>query len=158
LKASIRSFQILPATDFDFERIRFILQESKLVYSDLDPQLPHFFVALSNLELIGCIGLEIYGTCGLLRSLWVDPAQRNQGTAKALVNKLEQYAGELNLSDLYLLTETAEAFFINIGYQGMDRGEIPKILKSSAEFSSLCPATAKLMTKKLNTPLVAAIS
>lgn len=142
-------FNIVPVGREDFQLVRSVLQNNKLVYSDLDPGLPHFFKSVSNGELLGLIGLEIYGDYGLLRSLWVAPDYRNQGLATSLVLKLEEYAAGLNLNDLYLLTETAESFFSHKGYQVKERDTIPDILKTSAEFSSLCPSTARLMMKGL---------
>ncbi|HNR08109.1 MAG TPA: arsenic resistance N-acetyltransferase ArsN2 [Saprospiraceae bacterium] len=143
-------FEIFPATALDFNKIREALKQAKLVYQDLDPALRHFFVARANGQFQGCIGLEHYGHSGLLRSMWVDEGYRNQGIAGALVAKLEGYASSLGLHALYLLTETAESYFGKRGFQQMDRDLTPEELKASAEFKSLCPASAKLMVKWLN--------
>lgn len=142
-------FKIVPAGSDDFDQICTVLQHNKLVFSDLDPRLAHFFKATSGLSIVGCIGLELYGSHGLLRSLWVDPAQRRQGLAASLVHTLEEYAVGLNLSDLYLLTETAEAFFSKRGYRRVERYAAPEELKNSTEFKSLCPDSAALMVKTL---------
>ena len=48
-----------------------------------------------------------------------------------------------------LLTETAEKFFRAIGYEVIDRRHVPEEIKQSAEFRSLCPASAVCMTKLL---------
>lgn len=143
-------FKILPVEDEDFNIIRSILQQSNLVYTDLDQRMPHFFKAIVGSTVVGCIGLELYGSHGLLRSLWVDPAQRRLGLAASLVQTLEEYAVGHDLSDLYLLTETAEAFFLKRGYQRLDRQTAPEELKGSAEFKSLCPDSAALMVKSLS--------
>jgi len=150
LETVFSAIKILPAEHDDFHVIRSALQQNKLIYSDLDSRLPHFFKATSNQTLSGCIGLEIYGSHGLLRSLWVAPAFRNQGLAQNLVNTLEVYATGLNLQNLYLLTETAETFFSKRGYQRLDRLAAPEALKGSAEFKSLCPDSAALMVKNLS--------
>lgn len=146
--------EILPADARDFNMISDALKQSKLVHQDLDPSLEHFFVARAGQQILGCIGLEWYGSTGLLRSMWVDEKHRNKGIAHALVTKLEEHACILGLKALYLLTETAEAYFGKQGYQLMDRNLTPEELKNSAEFKSLCPASAKLMFKLLNCGIV----
>lgn len=143
-------FEIFPATARDFNKIIESLKQAKLVYQDLDPALEHFYIARSGQEFLGCIGLEQYGITGLLRSMWVDEKHRNQGIAHALITKLEGHASSLGLSALYLLTETAESYFSKQGYRQVDRSLTPEELKNSAEFKSLCPASAKLMFKLLN--------
>lgn len=143
-------FEILPASARDFNKIIEALKQAKLVYQDLNPALEHFFIARSGQEFLGCIGLERYGLAGLLRSMWVDEKHRNKGIARALVTKLEGHATSLGLNALYLLTETAETYFAKQGYQEVDRNLSPEELKSSAEFKSFCPASAKLMFKMLN--------
>jgi amino-acid N-acetyltransferase len=51
-----------------------------------------------------------------------------------------------------LLTETAEKFFRAIGYEVIDRRHVPEEIKQSAEFRSLCPASAVCMSKLLASP------
>jgi amino-acid N-acetyltransferase len=50
---------------------------------------------------------------------------------------------------LVLLTETAQPFFVQLGYQVIERDDAPGEVKRSAEFASLCPASAVCMTKSL---------
>ena len=144
------SFEILPATARDFNKIIEALKQAKLIYQDLEPSLEHFFIARSGQEFLGCIGLERYGLTGLLRSMWVSEKHRKQGIAHALITKLEGHASSIGLNALYLLTETAETYFGNQGYRQVDRSLTPVELRNSAEFKSLCPASAKVMLKLLN--------
>jgi amino-acid N-acetyltransferase len=51
---------------------------------------------------------------------------------------------------LVLLTETAASFFERLGYAVIDRQSVGAAVKESAEFRSLCPASAVCMTKSLN--------
>jgi amino-acid N-acetyltransferase len=53
------------------------------------------------------------------------------------------------VEQLVLLTEAAEQFFHAIGYEAIDRSSVPEAIKQSAEFRSLCPASAVCMTKYL---------
>ena len=63
----------------DYEGITTLLLQEKLPVEDIDKGLPHFFVATANERIIGSIGLEVFGTVGLLRSMVVDHAFRGIG-------------------------------------------------------------------------------
>jgi amino-acid N-acetyltransferase len=103
-------------------------------------------------RLVGVIGLERFGTGALLRSLSIAPDSQRRGFGRALVARLERDAHAAGIERLVLLTETAQAFFRRLGYQIIDRVYVPKELKESAEFCSLCPASAVCLTKSLAAP------
>jgi len=107
------------------------------------------WVLESGGALVGVIALERFGTDGLLRSLAVAPEFRNQGYGRDLVTRLEKDARERGVHRLVLLTETAEQFFRSIGYARIDRSQASVALQQSAEFRSLCPASAACMTKTI---------
>jgi amino-acid N-acetyltransferase len=98
---------------------------------------------------VGTIALERYGTEGLLRSLAIAPEYRNRGLARRLVSKLENDARTDGVELLVLLTQTAEAFFQKLGYSNTDRSAISHTLKQSAEFKTLCPASARCMSRRI---------
>jgi amino-acid N-acetyltransferase len=97
------------------------------------------------------IGLQPYGEAALLRSLVVSPAARSRGYGSALVTEIEAYAQQIGVRELYLLTNSAEAFFSNRGYRILDRADVPEAIRQTAEFSSLCPASAICMHKRIET-------
>lgn len=86
---------------------------------------------------------------GLLRSLAVLESQRGQGLGVDMVKRLEEHALQSGVRELYLLTETAEAFFLRRGYVIIDRERVPSAVRSCREFSELCPASASVMVKTL---------
>jgi amino-acid N-acetyltransferase len=102
------------------------------------------------------IGTERFGACALLRSLAVTPRYQQRGLGQLLVDRLERDAQTSGVEQLVLLTETAETFFRAIGYDVIDRLYVPREIKQSAEFLSLCPASAVCMTKSLVLPRVEA--
>jgi len=111
--------------------------------------LEHFYTLECDDKALGCIGLEPYGKHALLRSLAVIKDVRGNGFGKLLVKKIEQYAKEQNIDDIYLLTTTAEGFFAKLGYSTISREEIPSAVKKSEEFSSICPDSATVMVKTI---------
>jgi amino-acid N-acetyltransferase len=100
-------------------------------------------------SVFGVIGMERFGTCALLRSLAVAPSHQKRGIGHQLVAHLEKEAQSDRVEQLVLLTEAAETFFRAIGYEVTDRRYIPDEIRRTAEFSSLCPASALCMTKSL---------
>ncbi len=113
-----------------------------------------FFGCRIRRELAGVVGLELYGTEALLRSLAVAPAYRHVGMGKALVAYAEAAATGRGVSDLYLLTTTAAPFFARLGYQPLPRAEAPEAIRTTAQFSGLCPASSTFMGKRMETRAV----
>jgi amino-acid N-acetyltransferase len=114
--------------------------------SALDLQL---WVLEKNESVFGVIGMERFGACALLRSLAVGADYQRRGFGRMLVARLEREAQTEGVLQLVLLTETAERFFHSIGYEVIDRRLTPEKIQQSAEFRSLCPASAVCMTKLL---------
>jgi amino-acid N-acetyltransferase len=127
-----------------------LLQAQGLPVSDItDEHLEHFFFVGSDGSPSGLVGLEIYGSDALLRSLVVAETARTQGVGAALVQHAEDYAVSHHVDAIYLLTTTAEPFFEHRGYRRIDRSEAPQTIQSTAEFASICPASSAFMIKRL---------
>jgi amino-acid N-acetyltransferase len=127
-----------------------LLEDAGLPASDLTDQHMHeFFYAGSATAPDAMIGVEIYGSDALLRSLVVSPALRSRGLGRLLVAKVEQYARERGVSTIYLLTTTAEQFFRARGYSNASRSAAPSSIQSTTEFAGLCPASSAFLSKRL---------
>ncbi len=143
------SIKVNKASASDYGDAIDLLTSQKLPVSDIDKNLSHFFAVKEADKLIGIIGLELYSDYGLLRSMVTSPFHRNIGIATLLLAKLLAYAKKLGLKEIFLLTETAAAFFLKRGFQNISREEAPEALKQSSEFSHLCPLSAILMKKEI---------
>jgi len=115
-----------------------------------DAHLEHFFCVGSDESPTALVGLEIYGTDALLRSLVVGPDARTKGLGSALVRHAEHYAAARHVQAIYLLTTTAESFFERLGYRRVDRMQAPASIQSTREFASLCPVNSVFMIKRLD--------
>ena len=51
------------------------------------------------------------------------------------------------IRDVYLLTTTAEHYFPRLGFACVDRECVPAAVRTSAEFTGACPASAVVMRK-----------
>jgi amino-acid N-acetyltransferase len=143
------SLEICRALGSDFPAVRALLQEAGLVTEDLDPELRGYFVALREGEVVGAVGLEPHGTVGLLRSLVVAPALAGRGIGRALALQQVEDAEARGFAELFLLTRTASEFFAKLGFAKIDRGAVPEAIQRTAEYSTLCPATATVMVRVL---------
>lgn len=100
-------------------------------------------------NILGCVGLEIYGGSALLRSVAVRPEYQGEGYGKDLTDRAIQYARKKGVKALFLLTDTAENYFTRAGFVKVERDEVPPEVKQSVEFTSLCPLSSACMMKKI---------
>lgn len=135
----------------DFPAIAALLREINLPPDDIERHLEGFLVARSSEAatghdiLIGSVGLEIYGKSALLRSLAVHPDFQRNGLGTRLVSGITQTARDQGVTQLYLLTDTAEDFFKRLGFKLVSRDEVPEEVKQSIEFTTLCTESPSMM-------------
>ncbi|MFK7923294.1 MAG: arsenic resistance N-acetyltransferase ArsN2 [Bacteroidia bacterium] len=138
---SIKLVKVSPKEMADFQQI---LTENDLPTDDLSQ--PHlWFFSYQDGIRIGTLGLEQYGSIGLLRSLSILPALHGQGLGHKVVAKLRAEILTFGLAELYLLTTTAEGFFQRAGFHTIERSAVPEPIKKTQQFSSICPSTAVVM-------------
>lgn len=143
---------IRPAHSLDQETLRSLLEQNGLPQAGLEQT--QLWLAYSPQEVLGCVGLEVYGWYGLLRSLAVSPHWQGKGLGQQLTQWALEQAQQQRLSHLYLLTTTAEGFFPRFGFTGIPRPQVAPALGASAEFRGACPDTAVAMSLRLRTPRV----
>ena len=127
-----------------------LLVESGLPAADITAgHLKHFFFCGPGTDLEGLVGLELYGEVALLRSLAVASERRGSGLGSRLVEHAERYARDRGVKSLYLLTTTAEAFFMRRGYTRLAREKAPDPIRNTTEFGGICPLSSAFMFKRL---------
>jgi amino-acid N-acetyltransferase len=126
--------------------VKRLLAEVGLPWSDLTAaHMDQFFGCGSITALDGVVGLKLYESVALLRSLAVTANCRRRGCAPALVAQAELLARKQGVKKIYLLTTTAEHFFARLGYASVARASAPAVIQQTHEFSSLCPSSSVLM-------------
>jgi N-acetylglutamate synthase-like GNAT family acetyltransferase len=123
------------------------LQAACLPTSDIGEPGRRFFRFDDPEGIIGYGGIEGVVAERLLRSLVVSSERRGRGSGEAVLAALEQLAADDGVTHLYLLTTTAETFFRRHGYEAAERAAAPVAIAMSAEFRSLCPASAAFLHK-----------
>ena len=132
----------------DRKAIEELLSRFQLPVDDIAQPHIYFIIAEDDDTIAGCIGIETYGTEGLLRSLAVDEEYRNKKIGRQLINHLHAYALESGVEHLHLLTETAASYFQRFGFSQGNRGSAPDAIRATKEFSILCSSRAVYMVKE----------
>jgi amino-acid N-acetyltransferase len=125
-----------------------ILQQQNLPTSDIDED-KLLYLLMNGETVIGTAGLEIFEDCALLRSVSVIKEEQGKGYGRIINEAIENYAKESGINCLYLLTTTAKNFFDKQGYCVINREDAPASVQQTAEFTSLCPASAVIMKKRI---------
>jgi amino-acid N-acetyltransferase len=122
-----------------------LLDRNRLPPDGLTDHLETTIVARQDGRIVGSAALEMYAGSALLRSVAVDPALQGHGLGHQLTEAALGMARAHGVTAVYLLTTTAAAFFPKFGFTEIARDEVPSAVKTSVEFVSACPSSAKVM-------------
>lgn len=147
--SSVQKVSLGRATSDDWPRIESLLERSNLSPDGLKPWLMNTTVAFLDDEVVGVAAFEMYGDAGLLRSVAVDKGLQERGLGTKLVRMAEAMAGERGIKIFYLLTETADDFFIKLGYAKTAREALPAEMARSELLKHICPVSARVMVRSL---------
>jgi amino-acid N-acetyltransferase len=129
-------------TDLSVPGVRGIVHDAGLPLDGLGDVATDLFIAFDGEDLVGVAALELHGPHALLRSVAVVSNRRGEGIGSLLVDAAEAYAAETGIDGIYLLTDTAAAFFAERGYQVIARDAGPAPVMSSVEWAVACGDTA----------------
>ncbi|MHA2232201.1 MAG: GNAT family N-acetyltransferase [Candidatus Hodarchaeales archaeon] len=153
---TINDIEIKKADEMDLQGIKELLKtvndsiedgEGSLDVSLAVPAESIFLIAKENDEIIGTVGLEVYESVALLRSLAVHPKYHDKGLGRALTRKILYHAKVIQNEEIYLLTETAKDFFTRFGFKIIANDLVNPLVKESSQFKGTCPDTATIMRK-----------
>jgi len=139
---------IVPASQNSFSAAIDLLKKNNLPTEDINPGT-QLFVVEENDTVVGTVAVQYDFNVALLRSLCVSDDKRNSGIGEMLVEFIEHYVQKQGVQSVYLLTTTAENFFLKKGYKKIDRKEVPEFIKNTKEYSVLCSASSSLMKKEI---------
>lgn len=135
----------------DYAALVVLLQETELPPDGIEPHIENFLVvrhpeAVDGPEfLIGSVGLEIYGNSALLRSLSVHPDFQGNRLGTRLVDNIIEVAKAKGITQLFLLTDTAEEYFKKRNFTVVSRDKVPEDMKQSIEFTTLCTSAPSMI-------------
>lgn len=141
---------IIEKTEWNDPTIAKLLNENGLPCSDLSASVDFRCVrAIPDGAVVGIAGTERRGRYALLRSVAVYAEHRRHGYGALLVREMIRKCEAEGVSEIYLLTTTAEAYFKKHGFMPIDRESAPDEIRSTSEFSYACPKSSVCMKKKL---------
>lgn len=142
------TWQPIKTTDA-LKQAKEFLAASGLPYEDLEVKTALILGGFDQAEWVATAALEPHGDDWLLRSVAVVRRLRGRGIGKAGVRQLLEGPEVRSGKGVYLLTETARDFFVQLGFQEIPRSQVPEAIAKSREFSTVCPQSAVLMKYSL---------
>jgi len=139
---------IEPARPQDLPDVQALLAEADLP-GDVEAHLRDSLVARHEGRVVGCVGMEVYGSDALFRSLAVTPAYRGLGLAHRLYDALVEQARATGIERAYLLTRTIAPLAEAWGFRRLDRAHVPQGIQRTSEFRGACCASAVAMWQDL---------
>ena len=138
-------FLVRGASEKDLPLVVDLLHKSGLPSTGLEDHVETLLVAVRDERIVGCAALELYGEYALLRSVAVHVSNRGVGVGVLITNEVVRLARSKGVRRLYLLTETASAYFPRLGFRIIPRSGVPAPVTSSVEFTHVCPESALVM-------------
>lgn len=146
---TLQNIRLADASDMGM--IRQLLTDSGLPTDDLLSSPIDFLISSDEEDnLLGCIGMELYGEDGFLRSFTVKENRRNQGIGNTLYNQLIQYALSKGIHQMHLLTTTAQHYFEQKGFTVTTRKDAPVSILNTTEFKGMCGSSAIYMIQAIS--------
>ena len=134
-----------PAKKSDLGDIERLLTANGLPIAGVGDWMSSAIVARAKGEVIGCAALELYPSGALLRSVAVAESRRGEGIGRQLTDAALVLARTHGAPAVFLLPTTAGDFFPRVGFEPVDRADVPADVKQSIEFTSACPSSALVM-------------
>lgn len=131
-----------------------LLAAADLPHEGVREHLGGFLIARTDGgRAVGCVGLERYGTLGLLRSAAVLTAYQGQQIGARLVQHLLEDAARKGVTEVVLLTTSAKDYFqTKFGFREQARGAYEERLAASPEWKLPRCASAVLLARELDPP------
>jgi amino-acid N-acetyltransferase len=134
-----------PLTQLDLNAAHGLLAAHDLPIDDLADPAITLIGAFEAKALVGVVGLQACGDCGLLRSLAVESGARSRGCGRVLSEYVLALAASRGMRPVFLLTTNAADYFARLGFETIEREDVPASIRATSQFSSLCPASARVM-------------
>jgi N-acetylglutamate synthase-like GNAT family acetyltransferase len=139
------SFTIALATQTELVDVLKLLESVDLCTDGVEECLGTILVARVGKTVVGSTALEFYGRSALLRSVAVAPRLRGKRIGGELVKGALELARRYGVANVYLLTDTASGYFPRYGFREIERSKVPAVVRTSIEFTQICPDTATVM-------------
>jgi N-acetylglutamate synthase-like GNAT family acetyltransferase len=144
------SCPILPAEPADLPAVLDLLRRNGLPTEGVAEHFDTAVVARAAGRVVGSALVELYPDGALLRSVALDDHLRGTGLGHALTLGALALAARQGAPAAYLLTTTAAGFFPRLGFRRVHRDDVPEGVRSSSEFTHVCPSSSTVMARPLD--------
>ncbi len=145
-KKDIRAIQLLTRKAVEAEEL------VRRTRTDIEKNLADYYIFEIDRNPVACVALHVYPDqkTGELASLYVDPAQENQGIGRKLIQFVETRAREMGLTDLIALSTQTFTYFQSKG--GFSEGTPDDLPPARREKYDQSGRNSKVLVKKLKPP------
>jgi amino-acid N-acetyltransferase len=145
-KKDIRAIQLLTRKAVEAEEL---VRRTRV---DIEKNLADYYIFEIDRNPVACVALHVYHEqkTGELASLFVDPAQENQGIGRKLIQFVETRAREMGLTDLIALSTQTFTYFQSKG--GFSEGTPDDLPPARREKYDQSGRNSKVLIKKLKPP------
>lgn len=151
----LREDRVDPASPSMFAALQAALAAEGLPTSDLQESGRNFFAYFNDRQaLTGFGGFEIHGEHALVRSIVVLPGHRGHGLVWSIVPLVLAQAAKVGARHAWLLTEDAAPVFKRMGFEQVDRQQVPDEISATRQYRQLCGESATLMHRPLERTLL----
>lgn len=146
----LREDRVDPASPSMFAALQAALAAEGLPTSDLQEPGRNFFAYFNDRQaLAGFGGFEIHAEHALVRSIVVLPGHRGHGLVWSIVPQVLAQAAKAGAKHAWLLTEGAAPVFKRMGFEQVDRQQVPDEIGQTRQYRQLCGESATLMHRPL---------
>ena len=118
----------------DVARVERLLADAGLpVPAPGDPAV-EFVVVEDGAGIAACAGWETWGEQALLRSVAVREDVRRRGLGRIVVEAAVRELADRGVHDVTLVTLDAQVFFAGLGFESIEKGDVPEPIRRSPEF------------------------
>ncbi|MBI5287526.1 MAG: GNAT family N-acetyltransferase [Chloroflexi bacterium] len=114
--SDIAGVTIRRAAPADIPRMVELIAGANLPPLFIAEYLDGFAVGEQDAQVVGCGGIEMYGSSAVIRSIVVDERMRGTGLGRRLSEQLMADAKAAGATDLYLFTADAHDFWKHLGF------------------------------------------
>jgi amino-acid N-acetyltransferase len=131
---------IRPATAADTDAIGELIRAEGMPPFEFERFLDTFWVLESDDEIVGCIGLEVYGSAALLRSIVTAPSIRGSGGGHVLTTRWLDEARARGATTGYLFTMDKAPFFSRYGFELCTMDDWDEDARQTTQYAAMSQA------------------
>lgn len=132
------------ATEKDRPEVEALLRASSLSVEGMHDHIRQYIVARDKAGLLGCAGVERFGTTGVLHALAVAQRARSAGLGELLISAIVADLRQGGVELMLLQTTTSTGYFERLGFTSISISDLPPSVPPD-EFSSYQNDSATLM-------------